>query len=381
MKSPTLFGIVAVATLAMFVAETQAGPRGGGGRRGGGGADLGGSRLSGGSRPSPNISPGGNLGGNIGSGNFNAGSRDLSGRAGGDLSDRLNSGGGNLSNLRPQGQDKLSNLLEGKSFQPGSGNFQRGDAVSQDKLQNFLGLSDGTREPSGNHQQQIQDKKNELQPKIDQTKQNVSDRSNEIYNNVNQHLANQPEPFSPQWYAAHPNAFHYQYPHADAWAAASWGAVTGWVVGMSTTPVSYTYNNNTVVYSTDTTAATPVNAEATQQLSQPGPAPSDEEWMPLGVYALVEGNQTQAQMLMQLAVSKSGQIGGSYYNVLSDNSQPLTGSVNKQTQEVAWHVAKNDKVVFQTDVKSLTEAETPVVVHYGDGTTHPMTLVRMPNKQ
>ena len=366
MKKPFLLGLFAALFLVAIVSENFAGPRGGGGR-------LGGARPAPSpSRPAGNYNPGTNLGGNRPAGtNLNSGS----------LSDRLNSGARDVGNLNLSGHDKLSSMLEGKTFpQIGSGN-----GPTQDKLQGFLGLSDGSSNRTQdlqNRQQQLSDKKSQLQPKADQAKQNFSQRSSEIQNNVNHYLQGQPEPFSPQWYAAHPNAFQYQYPHADAWTAATFGAVTGWVVGASTAPVNYVYNDNSVVYAENNQAA-PVAATSTAD-SQPSDATtapnSNEEWMPLGVYALVQGDQTQAQMLMQLAISKSGKIDGSYYNILSDNSQPLTCSLDKQTQQVAWKVANNQKVTFQTDLTSLTEPETPVMVHYGDGSSQKMTLVRLPEK-
>ncbi|MBI1246400.1 hypothetical protein GC197_00980 [bacterium] len=366
MKKPFCLGLFAALFLVAVVSESFAGPRGGGAR-------LGGSRPAPSpSRPSGNFNPGGNLGNTrLGDTNLNSGS----------LSGRLNSGTSGLSNLNLSGHDKLSSMLEGKTLpQIGSGT-----GPTQDRLQNFLGLSDGSRtlpDDGQNRQQQLSDKKSELQPKADQAKQNFSQRSTEIQNNVNHYLQGQPKPFSPQWYAAHPNAFQYQYPHADAWTAATFGAVTGWVLGASTAPVNYVYNDNSVVYAENNEAAPVANSSTgdSQTPDSTSPANSNEEWMPLGVYALVQGNQTQAQMLMQLAVSKTGKIDGSYYNILSDNSQPLTGSLDKQTQQVAWKVANNQKVTFQTDLTSLTEPETPVMVHFGDGSSQKMTLVRLPEK-
>lgn len=410
MKSSLWLGIIAFSTLALLISEIDAGPRDGGRRQPQHSTSGGFNRNtpSPASRPAPS--------------NFNPSSRDLTSRSSagsGSLGDR-NLGSHDLSNRSPgslkfSGQEKLSNTLEGRTFN--RGDFGNGTPLSQDKLNDFLGLSandqDRTqlnnRQPADNRQQQLDNRQQQLdnrqqqvnnhqqelndrqqqfndrqagrQAQFDQTKQNVSQRSNEIYHNVSQQWANKPEPFTASWYSQHPNAWQYTHPHADAWAAASFGALTGWVAGVASTPVSYSYNeSNVYVAGEDSSNVSPEQqAQEAQQLSQAStPANSDEQWLPIGVYALVQGNETQSQMLMQISVSKSGLISGSYYNVLSNNSQPLSGSVDKKTQQVAWTVAGNQKAVFQTDLNSLTQQETPVVVRYNDGTSHQMTLVRLP---
>ncbi|RCS54611.1 hypothetical protein DTL42_05615 [Bremerella cremea] len=388
MKSPLWLGIIAFSTFAFIISECDAGPRGGGRqqptRSTGGGVNR--TSPSHVSRPhSSNLTPGSR------EPSSRAGNRDLSGRDLGsrDLSNR------NLGDRNLSGHDKLSNTLEGKTFNRGE--LGSRSSLSQDKLNDFLGLSGGDkdrtqlkdRQPGENRQQQFDnkqqnrdDRQNDRRSEFDQTKQNVSQRSSDIYHNVSQQWANKPEPFTTSWYSQHPNAWRYSHPHADAWAAASFGALTGWVAGVASTPVSYSYNESNVYVAGDETSAatSEQQAQEAQQLSQTAtPANSDEQWLPVGVYALVQGDETQSQMLMQISISKSGQISGSYYNVLSDNSQPLSGSLDKKTQQVAWTVAGNQKAVFQTDLNSLTQQETPVVVRYDDGTAHQMTLVRLPD--
>lgn len=394
MKSAIWLGIVAFSALALVVVECDAGPRDGGRRQP--------SRSSSGrlnrnapspaSRPnSSNLTPGSREpssrsgAGNRDLNNQNLGSRDFGSR---DLSNR------NLGDRNFSGQEKLSNTLEGKTFNRGEAGNRT--SLSQDKLNDFLGIANGDkdrsqlndRQPIENRQQQFSnrqenrdDRQTDRHSQVDQTKQNISQRSNDIYHNVSQQWANKPEPFTSSWYSQHPNAWRYSHPHADAWAAASFGALTGWVAGVASTPVSYSYSeSNVYVAGNEAEATSPEQqAQEAQQLSQTTtPANADEQWLPVGVYALVQGDENQSQMLMQISISKSGQISGSYYNVLSDNSQPLSGSLDKETQQVAWTVAGNQKAVFQTDLNSLTQQETPVVVRYADGAAHQMTLIRLP---
>lgn len=368
--------------LGLMVAESWAGPRAGG-RAGGGspgvsrpaGGNAGGARTRGGavSPQSPTSRGTARPQGKADSPRF--GSRDLGSKG-------------------LKGHDKLSHSLEkgvrgrgGSSISP----------PTQEKLQSFLNLpTQGERPAAGNRAPARQPREESpRQPRgerqserqadrpanSEERQQTFSERSQQIREDVTNHRADQPEPFSPEWYADHPHAWQYEHPHADAWVAATWGMAAGWVAGVATTPVPYTYGE-TVVY---VEGAPPAEAEASEeaqlahQLSQTTHTQDPQEWLPLGVYALVQGDETKAQMLMQLSISKSGLITGTYYNVLSDNSQPLAGSLDKQTQKLAWTIADNDHVVFQTDLNSLTQVETPVLVHYGDGETHKMTLVRLPD--
>ena len=61
-------------------------------------------------------------------------------------------------------------------------------------------------------------------------------------------------------------------------------------------------------------------------------ATKEEEWLPLGVFALVQGEQTTSNDLFQLAVNKAGTTEGNYHNALSDTTLPVYGSVDKKTQ-------------------------------------------------
>ncbi|QDU76475.1 hypothetical protein Pan97_35250 [Bremerella volcania] len=355
MKNFSLVCALALCLTSLLVVDSMAGPRGGG--RGGAGPSRGTSR------PTPQGNPGLNQG-NIR--NTSIPSKPASR----DLSQRFNSAPRDLSKF--SAQDKLSSFLEGKPL-----DRPTVTGTSQAKLQEFLGLPEDRSQSIADRQDSMSNRKSELQPKAVQAKENFSQRSGEIYNDVSNHLAGQPEPFTAAWYAAHPQAWQYTHPHADAWAAASFAAVTGWVAGVSTTPVSYNYNES-VVYVEGEPAAT--STEEAQQPAQLNVTPqSNEAWMPLGVYALLQSEKSQPQMLMQLSVSKSGNIAGSYYNIISDNSQPISGSLDKQTQKVAWSVGDSQKVSFETDLNSLTQPETPVVLRYEDGATQQMTLVRLPD--
>jgi hypothetical protein len=193
--------------------------------------------------------------------------------------------------------------------------------------------------------------------------------------------------FHNNWWVQHPGAWR-----AARWAtagvifgAASWATCSNYC-GYPAEPVYYDYGSN-VVYEGDSVY---VNAEpvATQEeyaqqaitLADTGKqaqATKEEEWLPLGVFAMVQGEQTNGNDLFQLAVNKAGTIRGNYYNPLSDTTLPVYGSVDKKTQRAAWTVGEKKEPIYEAGFANLTKPETTMMVHFGKDRSQQWTLVRM----
>ena len=82
-------------------------------------------------------------------------------------------------------------------------------------------------------------------------------------------------------------------------------------------------------------------------------------------------------MFLQLAVSKQGIISGTLQNVGTSKVQPIEGMVDKQTQRAAWTVQGQTRPIMETGISNLTQASTPALVHFADGTTQQWLLVRL----
>jgi hypothetical protein len=82
-------------------------------------------------------------------------------------------------------------------------------------------------------------------------------------------------------------------------------------------------------------------------------------------------------MFVQLAVSKDGVIAGTWQNTVSGTTKNVEGMVDRETQRAAWTVVGETRPIMETGIGNLTEDTTPVLVHYADGTTQQMLLVRM----
>jgi len=106
-------------------------------------------------------------------------------------------------------------------------------------------------------------------------------------------------------------------------------------------------------------------------------ASKEEEWLSLGVFAMVQGEQVNSNDLFQLAVNKAGTIRGNFYNVLSDTTMPVYGAVDKNTQRAAWTVGDKKEPIYEAGFANLTKPETTMMVHFGKDRSQQWTLIRI----
>ena len=116
-----------------------------------------------------------------------------------------------------------------------------------------------------------------------------------------------------------------------------------------------------------TIASTGASAQAT----------SDGDWLPLGVFALTKSDTTKSDVTIQLAVNKDGVIRGNSTDTQTDKNQVIQGSVDKQTQRVAFTVGDNTENVVETGLYNLTKDEAPCLIHFGKDKTEQWLLVRL----
>lgn len=143
-----------------------------------------------------------------------------------------------------------------------------------------------------------------------------------------------------------------------------------------------TYNDGNVYYNGQSAGTQQQYYQEAANLSDSGSgdaANQDTKWLPLGVFSLMPEGQTEPEMTFQLAVDKQGNIRGNYYSQVTDSTSPVSGSVNKKNQRVAWHVGDNKKVVIETGLYNLTKDQSTALVHFGPDNTEQFVLVRVKN--
>ena len=156
----------------------------------------------------------------------------------------------------------------------------------------------------------------------------------------------------------------------NAWRAATWNSASAWMGYPQTTPVYYDYGNN-VTYEDNSVYVNGQDAGTTQQyyeqasaLAQSGAAaeaPSDGDWLPLGVFALTKADEKNSIVTIQLAVNKQGVIRGNYTDTKTEKTMAVQGAVDKQTQRVAFTVGDNKSNLIETGLYNLTKDEAPAL--------------------
>jgi hypothetical protein len=193
--------------------------------------------------------------------------------------------------------------------------------------------------------------------------------------------------FHTGFYAAHPNCWTAAgWAAGAAWSAATWDSLASWCSLPAAAPITYNYGDNVVLQDNSvyvngqdvgTTGQYTQQAATIADAGQKAEATPEQEWKPLGVFALVQGDQTSSNNVFQLAVSKDGIIRGNYYDGVMDVTTPVYGSVDKKTQRAAWTIGKKNDRVFDAGIENLTKDEAPVLVHIGKDKVQQWMLVRM----
>lgn len=192
--------------------------------------------------------------------------------------------------------------------------------------------------------------------------------------------------FSPTWYRRYPGAWYAAgWTTARIWAPVPWTTVYTYC-GFPAQPIYYDYGT-TIVYEGDTVYVNGQQSGSVQEYAQQATQISDagrdamvskeENWQPLGVFALVQGDEEKSYKIFQLSINKQGVIRGNYYDALADTTTAVYGSVDKKTQRAAWSIGEKNTTVFEAGIANLTKEEAPVLVHFGDDNTQQFTLVRL----
>ena len=99
-----------------------------------------------------------------------------------------------------------------------------------------------------------------------------------------------------------------------------------------------------------------------------GRAADDDQWRPLGIFALVREEESAPSTFVSLAIDQAGILRGTYYDAVSDTQQNITGKVDKKTQRAAWTIGDKKTPIYETGLVNLTQKQTTVLVHRDAGT-------------
>ena len=188
-------------------------------------------------------------------------------------------------------------------------------------------------------------------------------------NRINQQHANRyagvaNRPFNPGWHgwqAAHlPAYWHHRhnghYRPGYWWRWATVGAVSAWIIYDWANPAYYAYGpGGNVYYEGDTVYVNGQPAYSGEEYYQQAADIADNvpklaeekakqiEWMPLGVFAVVQDKAKESGLMLQLAVSKEGIISGTMFNEPAKSVRAVEGMVDKKTQRAVWSFVDDKK--------------------------------------
>lgn len=171
-------------------------------------------------------------------------------------------------------------------------------------------------------------------------------------------------------------------------AGLAWGDLAGWG-GYAAAPVAYDYGT-TVCYQDDgvyvqgeRVGSADDYARQASDLAGQGAAATpaaDDQWRPLGVYALARAEEANPSTFMSLAIDKAGLLRGTYYDAVSDTTTNMAGKVDKKTQKAAWTIGDKKTPVYEAGLANLTQSQTTILVHRDGGKVEQMLLVRVDDK-
>jgi hypothetical protein len=144
------------------------------------------------------------------------------------------------------------------------------------------------------------------------------------------------------------------------------------------------YQDGNVYYGDQVYATQDEYAQQAIQIADSGrqaQPPQDEKWQPLGVFAMVKGDENTSNDIFQLALNKDGVLRGNYYNSASDSTQLVYGSLDKKGQRIAWIIGDKKDPVYETGLYNLTQDETTMLVHTGKDRTEQYKLFRVEQQE
>lgn len=211
-------------------------------------------------------------------------------------------------------------------------------------------------------------------------------------------------PFRSGWWRDHDRDYYHRhsywnvflgFSHYDPYYWWGWSAaprLSTWFTFGWPTPYYWDYGYGEYIYCYDRViyvngrwfAPAPVYYQQTVALAQTAPVLTPQqalevEWLPLGVFAVARDGVADANLLVQLAVTADGVIGGTALNQSTGASYPIEGTVDKQTQRAVWTYvdATGAVVAMESSIFNLTESEATGLIHYGPDDIQVIELIRL----
>jgi hypothetical protein len=299
--------------------------------------------------------------------------------------------GGNTMNRTPT-MSRAANRPASVSGPRQQGQFQqRTSTVNRGEMRNQVNRYAAQSRPAANIDRQALTQRahqNFSSNRANQLTQNrqLSDRTSQ---NLRQTRPNSNQWFNRNFFDHHNINRDYVRGGANWWRPAAWATLATWGAWGWSSPYYYDTGGDYYPVSTsEYSSYSPDYYSSPMPSTQPvqtAPAPAEstaDEWLPLGVYAITSTPGAQSNRFIQLAINRSGEIAGVFYNATTDTAQDITGMVDPNNQRALWTLTnKANSPIASTGLYNLTEDQTPINVHFIDGTDQTWTLIRLQQEQ
>jgi hypothetical protein len=193
--------------------------------------------------------------------------------------------------------------------------------------------------------------------------------------------------FDQGWRTQHPKAWFAPgwNPQAE-WMTATWQSLGGFLGYGTTQPIYYNYGanlvvtNNEVFLSGKSLGTLPSYTQKAIQLATDGQSAKTEandQWLPLGVFALTPKGKYDSFMIVQLAINEDGIVRGNYVDTTHSELKPISGAADKDSQRIVWCFGNSTDKVVETGLYNLTIDSAPALVYVNGQSTQSWILVRL----
>lgn len=197
----------------------------------------------------------------------------------------------------------------------------------------------------------------------------------EAVKRVGDHLrTNHPERstwFNDKFFSKHHLKPYYHHHGHDWWRRPRWVTINNWL------PYGWSYP---IDYSEGYPEEVPLEIYGYPPEPEDFPPEQVEEWLPLGIFATGRNvnDAVISNIFMQLAVNRTGDMAGTYYNSATNLSYLIEGVVDQETQQAAWRLAEASPApLMVTGIYNLSQDVVPTVVYNPDGSAETWVLIRV----
>ncbi len=209
---------------------------------------------------------------------------------------------------------------------------------------------------------------NEFRPKFQRQINEDRDEARRANRRIRDH-----RPELNNWFGNNFFERHHYHPHYyvdNSWYSPSWQVINVFFGWGGLTPIYYEQGYPIYISSYQNYV----------EVAPQTPPPVVDNWLPLGVFAVAENvdEASSSNMFIQLAVNKDEVIGGTYYNATLDQTIPIDGVIDRETQQAFWWLADNPEgLLMYTGLFNLTLDVVPIQSNYPDGTEQSWVLVKL----